>query len=42
VAADRNVIVGIDFSETLKYRVDRDTPLPTGEPIDKLAEEGKQ
>jgi hypothetical protein len=32
VAAGRNVIIGIDFSEILKYRVDRDAPLPTGEP----------
>ena len=39
VAAGRNVIVGIDFPELLKYRVDRNAPLPTGEPIDKLAEE---
>ena len=42
VAAGRNVIVGIDFPEVLKYRVDRNAPLPTGEPIDKLAEEEKQ
>jgi hypothetical protein len=42
VTAGRNVIVGIDFPELLKYRVDRDAPLPTGEPIDKLAEEEKQ
>ena len=39
VAAGRNVIVGIDFPELLKYKVDRNAPLPTGEPIDKLAEE---
>jgi hypothetical protein len=36
VAAGRNVIVGIDFPEPLKYKVDRNAPLPTGEPIDKL------
>jgi len=41
VAAGRNVIVGIDFPELLKYRVDRNAPLPTGEPIDILAEEGQ-
>lgn len=40
VAAGRNVIVGIDFPEILKYRVERNAPLPTGEPIEKLAEEG--
>jgi hypothetical protein len=39
VAAGRNVIVGIDFPELLKYKVDRNAPLPTGEPIDKLAED---
>ena len=42
VAAGRNVIVGIDFPELFKYKVDRNAPLPTGEPIDKLAEEEKQ
>jgi hypothetical protein len=38
-AAGRNVIVRADFPEILKYRVDREAPLPTGEPLDKLAEE---
>jgi hypothetical protein len=38
VAAGRNVIVGIDFPELLKYKVERNAPLPTGEPIDKLVE----
>jgi hypothetical protein len=42
VAAGRNVIVGIDFPELLKYKVERNAPLPTGEPIDKLSEEAKQ
>ena len=42
VAAGRNVIVGIDFPELLKYKVERNAPLPTGEPIDKLAEEEGQ
>ena len=42
VAAGRNVIVGIDFPELLKYKVERNAPLPTGEPIDKLAEEEKK
>jgi hypothetical protein len=39
IAVGRNVIVKSDFPEILKYRVDRNAPLPTGEPIDKLAEE---
>jgi len=38
IAVGRNVIVRPDFPELLKYRVNRDAPLPTGEPIDKLAE----
>jgi hypothetical protein len=42
VAAGRNVIVGIDFPELLKYKVERNAPLPTGEPIDKLAEEEEE
>jgi hypothetical protein len=41
VAAGRNIIVGMDFPEILKYRVDSDAPLPTGEPMDKLTEEEK-
>jgi hypothetical protein len=41
VAAGRNVIVGIDFPELVRYRVDRNASLSTGEPIDKLAEEEK-
>jgi hypothetical protein len=39
VAAGRNVIVGIDFPELLKYKVERNAPLPTGEPIEMLVEE---
>jgi hypothetical protein len=38
VAAGRNVILGINFPEILKYRVERNAPLPTGESIDKSAE----
>lgn len=39
IAVGRNVIVKHDFPEILKYRMDRNAPLPTGEPIDKLADE---
>ena len=39
IAVGRNVIVRPDFPELLKYWVDIDAPLPTGEPIDKLAED---
>ena len=35
----RNVILNMDINELMKYKVERDAPLPTGEPIDKLAEE---
>jgi hypothetical protein len=29
----------MDFPEIFKYQVDRNAPLPTGEPIEKLIEE---
>ena len=32
----RNVILNMDFNELMKYKVDRNEPLPTGEPIEKL------
>jgi hypothetical protein len=35
----RNVILNMDINELMKYKVDRDAPLPTGEPIEKLAME---
>ena len=35
----RNVILGTDWDELFKYKVDKNAPLPTGEPVDKLAEE---
>src|SRR4029077_12848295 len=35
--AGRNVILNIDFSELAsKYKVDRNAPSPTGEPVDKI------
>lgn len=39
IAVGRNVILGIDFPDIFKYEVDRSAPLPTGEPVDKLAYE---
>jgi sporulation protein YlmC with PRC-barrel domain len=39
IAVGRNVILGIDFPEIFKYEVDRNAPLPTGEPVGKLAHE---
>ncbi|HEY6882818.1 MAG TPA: hypothetical protein VI278_02145 [Nitrososphaeraceae archaeon] len=35
----RNVILNMDINELHKYKVDRNAPLPTGEPVDKLAHE---
>ena len=35
----RNVILNVDYHELFKYKVDRNAPLPTGEPIEKLGEE---
>jgi hypothetical protein len=34
----RNVILNMDINELMKYKIDRDAPLPSGEPIEKLAE----
>jgi adenylate cyclase len=39
IAAGRNVILDMDYPEIFNYRVARDAPLPTGEPIEKLNEE---
>ena len=33
------MIVEKNFPEILKYKVDRNAPLPTGEPIEKIDEE---
>ncbi|MFL6493561.1 MAG: hypothetical protein ACJ70N_02020 [Nitrososphaera sp.] len=38
LAVGRNVILGMDYNEVSKYKLDRNAPLPTGEPIDRLAE----
>jgi hypothetical protein len=35
----RNIILDMDFPELMKYKVDRNAPLPSGEPIEELAEE---
>ncbi len=39
IAVGRNVIIGMDYKEVFKYKVDRNAPLPTGEPVEKLAED---
>jgi sporulation protein YlmC with PRC-barrel domain len=39
IAVGMNVIIGKNFPELGKYKVDRNAPLPTGEPIETIAEE---
>lgn len=39
IAVGRNVILGINFPEIFKYEVDRNEPLPSGEPVDRLVHE---
>jgi len=39
IAVGMNVILGMDYPEIFNYKVPKDAPLPTGEPIEKLAEE---
>jgi len=39
IAVGRNVILGMDWDELYKYAVDKNSPLPSGESIDKLVEE---
>lgn len=36
IAIGRNVILDIDYPEVFQYKVDRNAPLPTGEPVEKL------
>jgi hypothetical protein len=35
----RNVILNMDINELMKSKVDRNAPLPTGEPVQKLVDE---
>jgi hypothetical protein len=39
IAVGMNVIVKTNFPELFKYKVDMDSPLPTGEPLEKIDEE---
>lgn len=34
-----NVIIGIDVPEIFKYKVDKNAPSPTGEPVQTIDEE---
>lgn len=38
IAFGRNVILGMNYQDEFQYKVDRDEPLPAGEPVDSLAE----
>ena len=38
IAVGRNIILGMDYKDVFKYKVSRDAPLPTGEPVEKIAE----
>jgi hypothetical protein len=42
IAVGRNVILDMDFPEIFEYKVDKDAPLPTGEPVEKLVEEEEE
>lgn len=39
IAVGRNVIIGEDYKDVFKHKVDRNAPLPTGESVDKLAQD---
>lgn len=41
IAVGRNIILGMDYPQVFQYRVDRNSPLPTGEPVERLGEEEK-
>ena len=38
IAVGRNVIVNMKYADVFKYQVDRNAPLPSGEPVEKLGE----
>ncbi len=40
IAVGRNVILGMDYKDVFQYKVDRNAPLPTGEPIEVLESDG--
>ena len=39
MAVGRNVILEINFPDIFKYELDRNSPLPSGEPVGKLIDE---
>jgi hypothetical protein len=38
IAVGRNVILGMNYNDVFKYKVDRDAPLPDGAPAESAAE----
>ncbi len=40
IAVGRNVILGMDYKDVFQHKVDRNAPLPTGEPIEALDGDG--
>lgn len=42
MAVGRNVILDMNYQDVFQYRVDRNAPLPTGEPVEKLADEEQE
>jgi hypothetical protein len=39
IAVGRNVIIGMDYKDVFKYKVDRNADLPGGSPVKKMAED---
>jgi hypothetical protein len=39
IAAGRNVILGLNYNDAFKYKVDRDAPLPDGKPVEEIGAE---
>jgi hypothetical protein len=35
-ALGRNIILGMDYNDVFKYKVDRNAPPPTGKPVEKI------
>jgi len=42
IAVGRNIILGMNWDELFTYKADKNSPLPEGEPIEKLVEEEDQ
>ncbi|HKU48496.1 MAG TPA: hypothetical protein VJP79_00975 [Nitrososphaera sp.] len=42
IAVGRNVILGMDYADVFKYRVDRSAPLPCGESVESLSDEERE